>query len=210
MHLYPVFNSDAFCYCEIFSDKKVTVPLSLKVPTCLSVYLFLSPNLQQYFCQGCPLSPLLFVLTVEMLALKIPQDHLCWGIELASGQTAKISQFVYDTTLILEDTTSLRNAMNFVRFYPLSRVRRLCLQGSLQLNKKKTKALWIGTSSKNKIEPLNVQCPKDPINFLELTFSMMRLPTNKENGNKAQYMAVAGGPDALWKNYACKISVCLS
>lgn len=54
--------------------------------------------------QGCPLSPLLFVLAVEMLALKIRQDQLCRGIELPSGQTAKISQFVDDTTLILEDT----------------------------------------------------------------------------------------------------------
>ena len=32
---------------------------------------------------------------------------------------------------------------------------------------------------------------------------------NKEDGNKAQDMAVAG-PDALWKNYACKISKLVS
>ena len=57
--------------------------------------------------QGCPLSPLLFVLAVEMLALKIRQDQLCRGIELPNGQNAKISQFADDTTLILEDTTSL-------------------------------------------------------------------------------------------------------
>ena len=36
----------------------------------------------------------------------------------------------------------------------------------LQLNKKKTRALWIGASSKIKIEPLKFQCPKDPIKFL--------------------------------------------
>lgn len=98
------------------------------------------------------------LLAVEMLALKIRQDQLCRGIELPSGQTAKISQFADDTTLILEDTTSLRNAMNIVTsFGALS---------SLQLNKKITKALWIGTSSKNKKEPLKFQCPKDPIKFL--------------------------------------------
>ena len=52
-------------------------------------------------CQGCPLSPLLFVLSVELLALKIRQDQLCRGIPLPDGQNAKISQFADDTTLIL-------------------------------------------------------------------------------------------------------------
>ena len=102
--------------------------------------------------QGCPLSPLLFVLAVEMLALKIRQDQLYWGIELPEGQNAKISRFADDTTLILEDTTSLRNGMNIVNSFGV-------LSG-LQLNKKKTKALWIGASSKIKIEPLKFQCPK--------------------------------------------------
>ena len=51
--------------------------------------------------QGCPLSPLLFVLSVELLALKIRQDQLCRGIPLPDGQNAKTSQFADDTTLIL-------------------------------------------------------------------------------------------------------------
>ena len=45
-----------------------------------------------------------------MLALKLRQNQLCRGIELLSGQNAKISQTADDTTLILEDTTSLINA----------------------------------------------------------------------------------------------------
>ena len=49
--------------------------------------------------QGCPLSPLLFVLSVELLALKIRQDQLCRGVPLPDGQNAKISQFD-DTTMI--------------------------------------------------------------------------------------------------------------
>ena len=82
--------------------------------------------------KGVP-SPLLFVVAVEMLALKIRQNQLCQGIELPSGQYAKISQFADDTTLILEDTTSLRNAMNIVNSFGV-------LSG-LQLNKKKNKSL---------------------------------------------------------------------
>ena len=83
--------------------------------------------------QGCPLSPLLFVLSVELLALKIRQDQLCRGIPLPDGQNAKISPFADDTTPILEDTISLRKAMNIVNSFG-------ALSG-LQLNKKKTKAM---------------------------------------------------------------------
>ena len=96
-------------------------------------------------------------MAVEILALKIRQNQLCQGIELPNGQNAKISQFAGDTTLILKDTMSLRNAMNIVKFGVLS---------GLQLNKKKTKAMWIGSSSKNKTEHLEFKCPKDPIKFL--------------------------------------------
>ena len=38
-------------------------------------------------------------------------------IELPRGQYANNSQFVDDTTLILEDTTSLRNAMNIANSF---------------------------------------------------------------------------------------------
>jgi len=43
--------------------------------------------------QACALSPPLFVLTVDILALKIRQSQLCRGIEHPGGQNAKISQF---------------------------------------------------------------------------------------------------------------------
>ena len=83
----------------------------------------------------------------------------------------------------------------------------------LQPNKKKTKALWIGTSRKNKTDPLEFKCPKDLIKFLGAYLSHNAagndnnnlLHQNKENGNEAQYMAVTG-PNALWKNLAREIS----
>ena len=107
-------------------------------------------------------------LAVEMLALKIRQDQLCRGIELLNGQNAKISQFADDTTLILDDATSLRNAMNIVNSFGV-------LSG-LQLNKRKQKPCGLVLPVKMR-EPLKFQCPKEPINFLELTFPMIQLPT---------------------------------
>ena len=107
--------------------------------------------------QGCPLSPFLFVLAVELLAPKIYQDQSCRGTELPNGQNAKISKFADDATLILQDTKSLRNAMSIVNSFEV-------LPSGLQLSKKKTKALWIGTSrKKNKTESLEFKCSKKEI-----------------------------------------------
>ena len=49
--------------------------------------------------QGCPLSPFLFILAVEILACKIRKDSSCKGIILPNQQEAKIAQFADDTTL---------------------------------------------------------------------------------------------------------------
>ena len=123
--------------------------------------------------QGCHLSPLLFVLEVELLGLKIRQDQLCRGIKLPDGQEAKISQFADDTTLINEDTASLKAAMNAINSFG-------SISG-LQLNEKETKALWIGASRNNTAEPLKFQCPKDPIKFLGTFLSHSEAQNNNNN-----------------------------
>ena len=47
--------------------------------------------------QGCPLSPSLFILTVELLALKIRQRPNRRGIRLPNGKEVRILQFADDT-----------------------------------------------------------------------------------------------------------------
>lgn len=68
-----------------------------------------------------------------MLVLKLLQNQLCWGIELPHRKKAKISKFAEGSTLILEDTTSLSNAMSILSSFGL-------LSG-LQLDKKKNNSL---------------------------------------------------------------------
>jgi len=50
--------------------------------------------------QGCPLSPLLSILRVEILAHKIRQNPKITGIELPYSCEVKLSQFADDTALI--------------------------------------------------------------------------------------------------------------
>ena len=58
--------------------------------------------------QGCPLSPFLFILSVELLALKIRHIPECKGITLPNSQEMKLSQFADDTTHVLSDIDSLK------------------------------------------------------------------------------------------------------
>ena len=54
--------------------------------------------------QGCPLSSLLFVITVETMAIKIRQEETLKGIKLSVYHKSefKISQLADDTTLFLK------------------------------------------------------------------------------------------------------------
>ena len=83
--------------------------------------------------QGFPLSPLLFILSVELVASKIRREPNCRGVILPNHQEAKISQFADGSTLISSDTESrsLRCSLQIVeQFGSIS---------GLKLNKKKKK-----------------------------------------------------------------------
>ena len=52
--------------------------------------------------QGCPLSPYLFILSVELLSNKIRQESNVGGIKVF-GKEIKLSQFADDSTLFSAD-----------------------------------------------------------------------------------------------------------
>ena len=86
--------------------------------------------------QGCPLSPYLFVLGVEILAEKIRKNETIKGITVSENEI-KVSQYADDTTFILHGSKeslicALQVLENFI------------LVSGLKLNNRKTEALWIG------------------------------------------------------------------
>ena len=87
--------------------------------------------------QGCPFSPLAFVLAVELLAIKIRNSNIK-GIKVPSDADLriKIKQLADDTTLFLKDRDDMILASEILkRFQTFS---------GLELNIIKTKALQIG------------------------------------------------------------------
>lgn len=63
--------------------------------------------------QGCPLSPLLYVLIAESLGQAIRQDPRIQGLHITGGNglTDKITQYADDATLILKDENSVKELL---------------------------------------------------------------------------------------------------
>ena len=85
--------------------------------------------------QGCPLSPLLYVIITETVACAIRANPLIDGYLLPNGQQAKICQ--YDTSIIIQSDHSLREVFSIFYRYELAL--------GVRLNVAKSHVLLIGS-----------------------------------------------------------------
>ena len=88
--------------------------------------------------QGCPLSPLLYVLVSEVLSTQIRACKEIEGFLLpgAGGLQFKISQYADDATSILKSEKSLLHMLDVVRNFELG--------SGAKLNTSKSEAMWLG------------------------------------------------------------------
>ena len=77
--------------------------------------------------QGCPISPLLFVLAVEMLAISIRQDPAIKGITVRETVTL-IKQYADDTTFFLKNAEDVKRVVDRIKEF--SKISGLCLNES--------------------------------------------------------------------------------
>ena len=126
--------------------------------------------------QGCPLSALLFVLSVEIMALRLRSNNDIKGIQVKIDEkthSIKISQLADDTTLFLSSKHEISLALNEIEIF-----------GSLSgliLNRDKTIGMWIGKLKhcKDKIE--GIKWEDKPIKALGMYFGHDKEECNKLN-----------------------------
>ena len=105
---------------------------------------FLSPFFQMHrgVRQGCPISPLLFIMTVELLAINIRKEKNIKGFCIpGSNRPIKIKQYADDTTLFLKDIIDFREV--------LSKIKNFAEFSGLNLNKNKSFIMMISNKTKN-------------------------------------------------------------
>ncbi len=88
--------------------------------------------------QGCPISALLFILTVEVLSINIKTNKYIKGISLNQKEIF-ISQLADDTTLFIKDLNSLEQVLSCLHHF------QKC--AGLKLNNDKTEAIILGKSN---------------------------------------------------------------
>ena len=92
-------------------------------------------ELQRGIRQGCPISPLLFVVAVELLAIKTRQESSVKGIKIYENFT-KIRQYADDTTFLLGGVEDLSKIMSILELFSKC--------SGLLINKSKSKIMIMG------------------------------------------------------------------
>ena len=112
--------------------------------------------------QGDPLSPYLFLLVIETLAISIRKNTEIEGIKIGNNET-KVLQYADDTAAVLSNLDSA-NAL----FQQLDLFKNLC---GLEINSSKTEGMWIGSQKNNDEKPLCINWPSEPIKALGVFFT---------------------------------------
>ena len=123
--------------------------------------------------QGCPLSPLLYVLVAEVLACNIRADPRIRGITLPSSpdQESLLSQYADDTSLIVTNDESILAAFNVYSKYEGA--------SGAKLNLKKCKGLWLGAWNGRSSKPIDIEWSSEKVKTLGVVIG----PGNLEHAN---------------------------
>ena len=132
--------------------------------------------------QGCPLSCILFIVCVEILANLIRQNDDVKGVDV-NGEEIKLSQFADDTNVFVTTERSIYDLFQICyQFEDIS---------GLRLNTDKSKILWIGPWRKKRIHlNMNIEIVKTNINVLGIEVGYDKVSAHTVNfDNKINRMS---------------------
>ena len=113
--------------------------------------------------QGCPLSGLLFVIGIEILARAIKNDTAIKGINVGEKEI-KVSLYADDTTVFVRDLDSVDHLLS-----------------GLEINTTKSEGMWLGQWQNKTETPFGFRWPRDPIKALGIFFLYDINKTNELN-----------------------------
>lgn len=107
--------------------------------------------------QGCPLSALLYSISVEPLAILIKQDRRIKGVEIPGGEQNIINQYADDTTITVKDVNSVKRVMENIGMYGKA--------SGAKINVEKSEIMYVGNVKKDDCD-IPFKIAKDYIKIL--------------------------------------------
>jgi hypothetical protein len=129
--------------------------------------------------QGYPLSALLFVISVEIMALRLRENKNINGIKVKINDKAhiiKIYQLADDTMLFVSSKTDIALAMNEIEIFGSF--------SGLILNRNKTEGIWIGKLKNCKDKIRGIKWTQNPVKALGIFFGHNKEECQKLNWEK--------------------------
>jgi len=109
--------------------------------------------------QGCPVSAMLFILAIELMAINIRATDEIKGIQIGTKER-KLAQYADDSTLTLTSIESIGAAMYTINKY--------CKVSGMKLNTHKTEGIWLGPFKNNPTFFQGIKFTTDPVRILGL------------------------------------------
>jgi hypothetical protein len=127
--------------------------------------------------QGCPISALLFIISVEILSTKIQNSQDIEGIYLETiNKHVKIKQYADDTTLILKNIESLENALHCVSEFSKC--------AGLNLNKSKSEGILLGPLFNSINKHCDISFTTNPVKCLGIYLGHSDIECKHKNWNE--------------------------
>ena len=139
--------------------------------------------------QGCPFSPLAFIIALEFLAIKIRNVQDINGIKIDKSCQLDLETFIKillyadDVTLLLKDRNELELALKILDDYKQV--------SGLQINKQKTEVMWLGSNIGNAFDGLGLKWVNE-IKILGIYFSNDRCASELDKNWKGRIMKMKG------------------
>ena len=105
-------------------------------------------NVQRGVRQGDPLSPYLFILSVELMSHHIRHNESIRGLNYDDHEV-KLLMYADDATVILQDETDAKRLLSFLKHYEKV--------SGLKINQSKTEGMWLGRKKYCKRKPLQLK-----------------------------------------------------